>query len=171
MGWLKRFQKETIILFGRAPCCPLGLLDRYQAGRCSGPSNSSLGFGWTTQPQDFGCNHLEPKVDGFSCPTVYLLLHSCHRHCHQNVHSELSWEFVIVLTLVPFCRLVPPWKGDTKPDPFQRTPPPPQSGPRGPFWQHMAVGQNQWYHFGIDAPPILEPILVGIGMFTGATGC
>ncbi|CAJ1389553.1 unnamed protein product [Effrenium voratum] len=23
-----------------------------------------------------------------------------------------------------------------------------------------AVGQNQWYHFGIGAPPILEPILV-----------
>ena len=31
----------------------------------------------------------------------------------------------------------------------------------------MAVGQNQWYHFGIGAPPILEPILVKIGMFTG----
>ena len=26
----------------------------------------------------------------------------------------------------------------------------------------MAVGQNQWFHFGIGAPPILEPILVGI---------
>ena len=33
----------------------------------------------------------------------------------------------------------------------------------------MAVGQNQ-YHFGVGAPPILEPILVGIGMFTGGTG-
>ena len=33
----------------------------------------------------------------------------------------------------------------------------------------MAVGQNQWYHFGVGAPPILEPILVGIGMFTGGT--
>ena len=32
---------------------------------------------------------------------------------------------------------------------------------------HMAVGQHQWYHFGVGAPPILEPILVGIGMFTG----
>ena len=31
----------------------------------------------------------------------------------------------------------------------------------------MAMVQNQWYHFGIGAPPILEPILVGIGMFTG----
>ena len=31
----------------------------------------------------------------------------------------------------------------------------------------LAVGQNQWYHFGVGAPPILEPILVGIGMFTG----
>ena len=30
----------------------------------------------------------------------------------------------------------------------------------------MAVGQNQWYRFGVGAPPILEPILVGIGMFT-----
>ena len=27
----------------------------------------------------------------------------------------------------------------------------------------MAVGQSQWYHFGVGAPPIL----VGIGMFTG----
>ena len=32
---------------------------------------------------------------------------------------------------------------------------------------HMAGGQNQWYHFGVGAPPILGPILVGIGMFTG----
>ena len=31
----------------------------------------------------------------------------------------------------------------------------------------MAVGQNQWYHLGVGAPPILEPILLGIGMFTG----
>ena len=31
---------------------------------------------------------------------------------------------------------------------------------------YLAVGQNQWYHFGIGAPPIL----VGIGMFTGGTG-
>ena len=22
-------------------------------------------------------------------------------------------------------------------------------------WIHMAVGQNQWYHFGVGAPPIL----------------
>ena len=28
----------------------------------------------------------------------------------------------------------------------------------------MAVGQNQWYHFGVGAPPILGPILVvGLG--------
>ena len=26
---------------------------------------------------------------------------------------------------------------------------------------HMAVGQNQWYHFGVGAPPILEPIFSG----------
>ena len=25
----------------------------------------------------------------------------------------------------------------------------------------MAVGQNEWYHFGVGAPPILELILVG----------
>ena len=25
------------------------------------------------------------------------------------------------------------------------------------------MGQNQWYHFGGGAPPILEPILVGMG--------
>ena len=29
----------------------------------------------------------------------------------------------------------------------------------------MAVGQNQWYHFGVGAPPILEPILVGIANY------
>ena len=34
---------------------------------------------------------------------------------------------------------------------------------------HMAVGQNQWYHFGVGAPPILS-IVVGMGMFTGGTG-
>ena len=36
----------------------------------------------------------------------------------------------------------------------------------------LAVGQNQWYHFGwyVNSPPILEPILVvRIGMFTGGT--
>ena len=33
----------------------------------------------------------------------------------------------------------------------------------------MAMVQNQWYHVGIGAPPILV-YLVGIGMFTGGTG-
>ena len=33
----------------------------------------------------------------------------------------------------------------------------------------MAVGQNQWYHFGVGAPPF-SSILVGIGMFTGGAG-
>ena len=27
-----------------------------------------------------------------------------------------------------------------------------------------------WYHFGVIAPPILEPMSVGIEMFTGAMG-
>ena len=30
------------------------------------------------------------------------------------------------------------------------------------YFSHVAVGQNQWYNFGVGAPPILEPILVGI---------
>ena len=35
----------------------------------------------------------------------------------------------------------------------------------------MAVGQNRFGpHFGVSAPPIFEPILVGIGMFIGGTG-
>ena len=34
----------------------------------------------------------------------------------------------------------------------------------------VAVGQNQWYYFGVGAPPILVNILVGIGVFTGGTG-
>ena len=33
----------------------------------------------------------------------------------------------------------------------------------------MAVGQNPWCHFGVGAPPFLEPISVGIAMFTGGT--
>ena len=36
---------------------------------------------------------------------------------------------------------------------------------------HMAVGQNQWFHFGVGAPPMLVGILVGIGLFIGGTGC
>ena len=32
----------------------------------------------------------------------------------------------------------------------------------------MAVGQHQWYHFGLGAPPILEPVLVvGLGCSLG----
>ena len=35
----------------------------------------------------------------------------------------------------------------------------------------MAMVQNQWDPiWGVGAPPILEAILVGIGMFTGGTG-
>ena len=35
-------------------------------------------------------------------------------------------------------------------------------------FRNMAVGQNQWYHFGVGAPPILEPILVvGLGCSLG----
>ena len=30
----------------------------------------------------------------------------------------------------------------------------------------IAVGQHQWYHFGVGAPPILEPTLVGMGVLT-----
>ena len=33
------------------------------------------------------------------------------------------------------------------------------------FWNHPVIWR--WYHFGVGAPPTLEPILVGIGMFTG----
>ena len=35
----------------------------------------------------------------------------------------------------------------------------------------MAVGENRFgSHFGVGAPLILEPILVGIGMCTGGAG-
>ena len=39
----------------------------------------------------------------------------------------------------------------------------------GSVQKDLAVGQNQWYHFGVGAgaPPIL--VLVEIGMFTGGT--
>ena len=33
----------------------------------------------------------------------------------------------------------------------------------------VAVIQNQWYYFGVGAPPILV-FSVGIGMFNGGTG-
>ena len=33
---------------------------------------------------------------------------------------------------------------------------------------HLAVGQNQWYHVGVGAPPISGPILVvGLGCSLG----
>ena len=35
--------------------------------------------------------------------------------------------------------------------------------------QQKHGSQYQWYHFGVGETPILEPILVGIGMFTGGT--
>ena len=35
---------------------------------------------------------------------------------------------------------------------------------------HGCGSKQFWYHFGEGAPPILEPISVGIGMFTGGTG-
>ena len=31
------------------------------------------------------------------------------------------------------------------------------------------MSKRRGSHFGVGAPPILEPILVGIGMFTGGT--
>ena len=36
----------------------------------------------------------------------------------------------------------------------------------------LAMVQNQWDPIlgSVNSPPILEPILVGIGMFTGGTG-
>ena len=39
-----------------------------------------------------------------------------------------------------------------------------------PGCRPMAMGQNLWLYFRVGAPPILGPILVGIGMFTGGTG-
>ena len=37
-------------------------------------------------------------------------------------------------------------------------------------WGHVAVGQNQWYHFGVGAQSILVNFSGWIGMFTGGTG-
>ena len=53
--------------------------------------------------------------------------------------------------------------------PFNGTPGQPLS--LGTGWDQMAMGQSHWYHFGVGAPPILEPILVvGLNrMFTGGT--
>ena len=39
-----------------------------------------------------------------------------------------------------------------------------------PGVSRLAMGHNLWHHFGIGAPLILEPILVGIGIFTGVRG-
>ena len=42
---------------------------------------------------------------------------------------------------------------------------------RGRPQEQVAVGQNQWYQFGIGAPSILVySILVGMRMFTTGTG-
>ena len=38
------------------------------------------------------------------------------------------------------------------------------------FLGHLAVGQNQWYHFGVGAPPNLVYFSGWLGMFTGGTG-
>ena len=33
--------------------------------------------------------------------------------------------------------------------------------------QHLAMGRNQWYHFGVGAPPILVYLVgIGTGMFS-----
>ena len=45
-----------------------------------------------------------------------------------------------------------------------------RDGPGRVGVSNSAVSQNHWHHFGVGAPPILEPTCVGIGMFTGATG-
>ena len=42
-------------------------------------------------------------------------------------------------------------------------------GPASGNQQHVAVGQKQWYHFGVGAPPILVYFSGWIGMFTGGT--
>ena len=44
----------------------------------------------------------------------------------------------------------------------------PQRGALRKRDSHMAVGQNQWYHFGVGAPPILVYFSGWIGMFTMA---
>ena len=33
----------------------------------------------------------------------------------------------------------------------------------------MAMGQHQWYHFGVGAPPMLVYLSGDFGMFTGGT--
>ena len=35
------------------------------------------------------------------------------------------------------------------------------------WWKYGSGSKPMGSHFGVGAPPILEPILVGIGMFTG----
>ena len=40
--------------------------------------------------------------------------------------------------------------------------------PQQAIWLWLSTPMGS--HFGVDAPPILEPILVGIGMFTWGTG-
>ena len=57
-----------------------------------------------------------------------------------------------------------PFSGDSRPPPLRWV------ASNQSSKTDLAVGQNQWYHFGVGAPPILEPTLVGIGMFTGGTG-
>ena len=50
---------------------------------------------------------------------------------------------------------------------FRAQAPRDEPGHRTSFW-HMAVDQNQWYHFGVGATPIL--VYFSGDWFTGGTG-
>ena len=105
-------------------------------------------------------------------------------------HEEKQWE----LARKPL-RIARTFRKETQPprnDDERETAPGALRGARADTWQssdmgmdqaetagnwttaspcfHWAMVQNQWYHFGIGAPPILEPMLVGIGMFTDGIG-
>ena len=90
----------------------------------------------------------------------------------KGLHFKATWT---LHDCYPFfrasCRLQQALKALRVPaghsSPLNMATPPSQTWDSCP--KHVAVGQNQWYHFGVGAPPILEPILVGIGMFTGGT--
>ena len=44
------------------------------------------------------------------------------------------------------------------------------TGEPGGLFGHVAVGQDQWYHFGVGAPPILVYFKWGLGCSLGGTG-
>ena len=131
-------RKKFLAVFHAAALCGAEVTPCFGAG----------GLGWVV----FGCLLVRGKAGGFLNPRSWisvfllLLLPSFTRK------SEIPLDFSGRLS-----SLWPP----KIPSPLA-----PKRALRAPMlW--VKESKPFWYRFGVGAPPILEPILVGIGMFTG----